>query len=57
MPARRIVDFDCATREKVANAVQDVLNNVCSKVIINDNVKVYKCTNIIRIDLKVTEDK
>ena len=57
MPARRTVDFDCATREKVANAVQDVLNNVCSKVIISDNVKVYKCTNIIRIDLKVTEDK
>lgn len=51
------VDFSQETCVKIASAVQDIFEGVCSKVIINDNVKVYECKNIIRIDLKVTEDK
>lgn len=55
MSANKKVDFSPETCKKVAGAVQDVLAGVCSKVIINDNVKVYSCANVIRIDLKVTE--
>lgn len=51
------VEFDQATCIKIASAAQDILHGVCSKVIINDNVKVYQCKNIIRIDLKIVEDK
>lgn len=42
--------------DKIGKAVQEVLDGRCSKVIISDQVKVYKCTNIIRIDLKIKED-
>lgn len=47
------VNFDKEMQEKVAKAVDEVLVGTCSKVIINDNVKVYKCANVIRIDLKM----
>jgi len=50
------VDFSQETCIKIASAVQDILEGVCAKVIINDNVKVYQCKNIIRIDLKIEED-
>lgn len=45
------------TFDKIAKAIQDILDGECSKVIISDDVKVYKCTNIIRIDLKTSEVK
>ena len=50
------VDFSQETCVKIASAVQDILHGFCSKVIVNDNVKVYQCKNIIRIDLKIKED-
>ena len=50
------VDFDQETCVKIASAVQDILEGICSKVIISNDVKVYACKNIIRIDLKITED-
>ena len=43
------------TFEKIAEAVQDVLDDKCAKVIIEDGIKVYKCTNVVRIDLRVEE--
>lgn len=49
------VDFGPETRRKIANAVQDVLDGVCSRVDVNKNVKVYECKNVVRIDLKVVE--
>ena len=49
------VNFDKALQERINNAVSEVYNGTCSKVIVNDNVKVYKCTNIIRIDVKIVE--
>lgn len=48
------IEFD--TVDKIARAVQDVLDGVCSKVIISDDVKVYQCTNVVRIDLRIKED-
>lgn len=51
------VDFSAWTQLKIAEAVNDVLSGRCTKVILSDDVKVYKCTNIIRIDLKITEEK
>lgn len=50
------IDFDEKTRADIADAVANILAGGYSKVIVNDNVKVYKCTNIIRIDLKITEE-
>ena len=56
MPENKKVDFDHWTYLKITDAVADITSGKCSKVIINDNVKVYKCTNVIRIDLKITEE-
>ena len=50
------VDFSKETCVKIDSAIHDILEGVCSKVIVNDNVKVYQCTNIIRVDLKVVDD-
>lgn len=51
------VDFSQETCVKIASAVQDILEGVCARVDVNKNVKVYACKNVIRIDLKVIEDK
>jgi hypothetical protein len=51
----RGVDFSQETCEKIASAVQDIFEGVCTRVEINKNVKVYECTNIIRIDLKIVD--
>lgn len=47
------VDFSQETCAKIASAVQDIFEGVCSRVDINKNVKVYECKNVIRIDLKI----
>lgn len=49
------VECDHDTVDKVSGAIQDILDGKCSKVIISDNIKVYKCTDIIRVDFKVLE--
>ena len=51
------VAFNPETIEKIENAITDIIKGSCSKVIIDDGLKVYKCTNIIRIDLKIAEGK
>lgn len=51
--SKKKVDFGSWTQLKIADAIESILAGTCSKVIINDNVKVYQCKNIIRIDLKV----
>ena len=56
METNKCVDFSPETRKKIASAVQDILEGICSRVDVNKNVKVYECKNVIRIDLKVTEE-
>ena len=56
MTEYRSCDFSPETRKKIANAVQDVLDGVCSKVHVNKNVTVYECKNVVRIDLKIMEE-
>ena len=50
------VDFSKETRKKIEEAIGVILEGICSRVDINKNVKVYECKNVIRIDLKVSED-
>ena len=50
------IDLDEKTCADITDAVANILAGGYTKVIVNDNVKVYKCTNVIRIDLKITED-
>ena len=57
MPGDKKVDFDNWTILEIVDAVNNVLSGRCTKVIVNDNVKVYQCTNVIRIDLKIMEEK
>ena len=54
--SKKKVDLDHWMLLKIAEAVASILAGTCSKVIINENVKVYQCTNIIRIDLKMREE-
>ena len=57
MPGYKCVDFKPATRKKIEEAVGNILEGVCSRVDVNKNVKVYECKNVIRIDLKITEEE
>lgn len=51
------VDFSPQTREHIKSAIEDILKRRCSRVDINPDVKVYACKNVIRVDLKITEDE
>ena len=57
MPENKKVDFSAWTQLKIAEAIECILRGTCSRVDVNKDVKVYKCTSVIRVDLKITEDK
>lgn len=53
----KYVEFDSETVDKIDEAIGNVLEGYCSRVDVSKNVKVYECRGIIRIDLKVVEEK
>lgn len=55
--ADKKVDFSAWTQLKIAEAIESILRGTCKRIDVNSDVKVYECKNVIRIDLKVTEDK
>ena len=38
--------------EKILRAIETIQDGVCKRVDVDDNIKVYTCKNIIRIDIK-----
>ena len=54
MPKSRKVVFNV---DKINEAIKAVLLGTCSRVDIDKTAKVYECKNIIRIDLKITEEE
>ena len=38
--------------QKVVRAIETIQDGVCKRVDVNDDIKVYECKNIIRIDIK-----
>lgn len=38
--------------QKVVRAIETIQDGVCKRVDVNDDIKVYACKNIIRIDIK-----
>lgn len=40
------------TVAKIQEAVEVIQKGVCKRVDVNDDIKVYECKNIIRIDIK-----
>lgn len=38
--------------EKILSAIETIQDGVCKRVDVDDNIKVYTCKNIIRIDIK-----
>lgn len=57
MSENKKVDFDHWTMLKIAEAAETILRGTCKRVDVNNNVKVYECKNVIRIDLKITEQE
>jgi hypothetical protein len=57
MPENKKVDFSAWTQLKIAEAIESILRGTCSRVDVNKDVKVYRCQSVVRVDLKVTEDK
>ena len=55
--SNKTVDFGPETRKKIACAIDSIINGEVARADINKNVKVYECKNVIRIDLKIVEDK
>ena len=53
--ADKKVDFSAWTQLKIAEAIETILRGTCKRIDVNDNVKVYECKNVIRVDLKVSE--
>lgn len=50
------MELDRLTVQKVFKAVQTIQDGVCKRVDVNDDIKVYACKNIIRIDIKNSND-
>lgn len=50
------MELDRLTVQKVLKAVQTIQDGVCKRVDVNDDIKVYACKNIIRIDIKNPND-
>ena len=44
--------IDFQTMNKIAKAMETIADGVCKRVDVNDDIKVYACKNIIRIDIK-----
>ena len=42
--------------QKVVRAIKTIQDGVCKRVDVNDDIKVYECKNIIRIDIKQHND-
>lgn len=47
-----MVELDRITIQKIAKAIQTIQDGVCKRADVDDNIKVYACKNIIRIDIK-----
>jgi hypothetical protein len=47
-----MVELDRITVQKIAKAIQTIQDGICKRVDVDDNIKVYACKNIIRIDIK-----
>ena len=56
MYPNRTCDFSPRTRDKIVEARCSILEGNCRRVEINQDVKVYECRNVVRIDLKIHED-
>lgn len=50
------MELDRLVVQKVFKAVQTIQDGVCKRVDVNDDIKVYACKNIIRIDVKNPND-
>lgn len=48
--------IDIRTMNKIAQAVTTIADGVCKRVDVTDDIKVYACKNIIRIDIKNPND-
>ena len=43
------------TIDKIDKAIHSILSGNCSRVDVSDQIKVYMCKNVIRVDLKIRE--
>lgn len=43
--------------EKICKAIETILSGICKRVDIDDRVKVYEVKNVIRIDIKVSDNE
>ena len=50
------VNFSPKTREAIDDAMCLILEGKCKRVDVAPDVKVYEVKNVIRIDLKVSDD-
>jgi hypothetical protein len=44
--------IDVQTMDKIIKAMETIQAGVCKRVDVNDDIKVYACKNIIRVDIK-----
>ena len=56
MNPNRVCDFSPRMRDKIEEALCNILEGNCKRVDVSPDVKVYECKNVIRIDLKIHEE-
>lgn len=56
MGANRTVNFSPEVQGAVAGALCLILEGKCKRVDVAEDVKVYECQNVLRIDLKIKND-
>lgn len=48
--------YDPYIVEKLSGAIQRIVEGSCKRVDVSEDIKVYECKDIVRIDIKMRKD-
>ena len=48
--------YDPYIVEKLSEAIQRIVEGSCKRVDVSEDIKVYECKDIVRIDIKMRKD-
>ena len=57
MGRRTVHDLDVDVCNSISRAAQAILDGICTRMDVADDIKVYRTTGVIRVDFKIHEEK